>query len=110
MNLHLVQTPEGEPIKWAHRSQLATVAGVFSVFGVMPFLLLLMMPYMWLFVPLVLNFTLDIIKIRLRVVRWQDVARRLRFVFNGGYWYVTTRNRLRHARRAVATFPKDAIF
>ncbi|TBW57456.1 hypothetical protein EZI54_07290 [Marinobacter halodurans] len=109
MHLSLVTGSQGEPIVWAHRSQPATVLGVLSVFGVAPFLFWLMFPYGSVFFILMANLILDVIKIRMRVVRWTDLLRRIRFFVNAGYWKITSRNRLRQARRSVATFPGDPI-
>ena len=109
MNLDFVTNENDDRIYWSHRSQTATVAGILSVTGVMPFLLLAIAPFFSFFILLVVNLILDIIKIRLRVVRWQDLLRRFRFPINGGYWHTMSRNRLRTSRRSVARFPDDPI-
>lgn len=99
MKLHLVKDRNGDPIVWAHKSVPATVAGKVSVMGLLPFLLLPIMPYSWVFWPAVINLILDIYKTKKRASRWADIIRRFRFMLNGGYWYVHTRHFNRQNRR-----------
>lgn len=99
MKLHFVQGKDG-PIVWAHKSQRATIGRTVSVMGILPFLFLLMFPYATFFYLAVLNLALDIYRTKKRVLRWADVFRRFRFVINGGYWYVASKQRVRHGKWA----------
>ncbi|WP_018405558.1 hypothetical protein [Marinobacter gelidimuriae] len=99
MKLHLVHGEDG-PIIWAHKSQRATVGRTVSVMGVIPFLFLLMFPYATFFYLSVINLALDIYRTKKRVLRWADVFRRFRFFINGGYWYVQSKQRVRHGKWA----------
>jgi hypothetical protein len=96
---------EGSPIIWAHKSQRATVGRMVSVLGVLPFLFLLMFPYAIFFYAALLNLALDIYRTRKRVLRWSDILRRFRFFINGGYWYVSSRQKLRQKMWAWDDMP-----
>lgn len=97
MKLHLVESEYG-PIIWSQKSQKATVGGFVSVVGVIPFLFLLMFPYAFFFQLALLNFGLDIYRTKKRANRWVDIIRRFRFLINGGYWRVTSRQKIRHGK------------
>jgi len=99
MKLHLVQDANGDPIVWSHKSVPATLGGKVSVMGILPFILLLIMPYSWVFWPVLTNFVLDIYKTHKRANRWADIIRRFRFPLNGGYWYVQSHHQGRQTRR-----------
>lgn len=91
---------EGGPIIWAHKSQRATVGRTVSVIGVLPFLFLLMFPYAIFFYLALINLVLDVYRTKKRVLRWSDILRRFRFFMNGGYWYVSSKHKLRHRKWA----------
>ncbi len=99
MKLHLVETGNG-PIIWAQKSQRATVGGVFSVMGVLPFLFLLMFPYAFFFQVALINLVLDIYRTRKRAHRWADIVRRFRVLMNGGYWRVRSAHKNRQTKWA----------
>ena len=95
MKLHLVKKGNGDPIIWAHKSQRASVGNFFSIMGVLPFLFLTVFPYGTVLNLCLLNFALDIYRMRKRAYRWADITRRFRFLFNGGYWRLHSKHQVR---------------
>lgn len=104
MKLHLVEYTDKHgntgPIIWAHKSQRASVGGVVSIVGILPFAFLLLFPYAIFFQLAVVNLVLDIYRTRKRAYRWADITRRFRFVINGGYWRVQRAHALRQTKWA----------
>lgn len=89
MKLNLIHV-DGEPIIWAHKSQIATVGGFVSVMGILPFIFLVVFPYAFVFQVAIINFGLDIYRTRKGARRWVDITRRLSFVVSGGFWRTET--------------------
>lgn len=104
MKLHLIEHTDGYgntgPIIWSQMGQRASLGGFVSIMGILPFVFLLMFPYAIFFQVAMVNFVLDIYRIRKRAYRWADITRRFRFTITGGYWKVQTRHRLRQTKWA----------
>jgi len=103
MKLGLVEH-DGLPIRWADKSMVATIGGVVSVKGVLPFMLILMFPYTSMVVVAFINLGLDIYRTKKQANRWADIFRRLRFVLNGGYWRVQPARRVTQIQASVAKY------
>lgn len=95
---------DGETIIWAHKSQRATVAGVVSLLGVLPLLILVLAPYATVFYLVVANLVLDIYRTKKRAARWTDLLRKLRLLLTAGYWRLQSRHRTRQSKRTWNEF------
>lgn len=91
---------DNEPVVWANKSKPASIAGKVSVMGVLPFCLLLFMPYSTVFWATLTNFLLDIYKHQVGALRWADVFRGYRTIFNGGYWHPHSTHFVRQTKRS----------
>ena len=103
MKLHLIKIDK-ETIIWANHTKKATFGKFIEIKVGGPFVLLLQFPYFEVFVILMINLSLNLIRNYMRANRWKDLIRPFRYVLNGGYWTVTSKQKIRQLQRSVSYY------